>query len=231
MNKKIRRAFLFALIVITVVTGLILFGGKTNQHFENSAMEEETLEQISTESTTSTKSEFQKDNKKETVDETVEIIEKEKKTIKKNEAQSTKQHHPSSSDFEEKKGHYEEHQVCVQKAYDEQVLVKKGKCTQILVHEAYDTEEMVYLDGAYYGTDQELINWCYICEHSYDDHCHQEAHPSTTKLIDVSEPYWHNVEYRTIHHDAVYETQCEPDEYTAIHHDAIYRTETVWVDD
>ena len=85
MNKKIRRAFLFTLIVITVVTGLILFGGKTNQHFENSAIEEETLEQISTESTTSTKSEFQKDNKKETVDETVEIIEKEKRTIKKNE--------------------------------------------------------------------------------------------------------------------------------------------------
>ena len=137
----------------------------------------------------------------------------------------------SGSGTSGKSGHYEERQVCVQEAYDEQVLVKKGECSQVLVQDAYDTEEMVYLDGAYYGTDQELINWCYICEHAYDDHCHQEAHPSTTKLIDVSEPYWHNVEYRTIHHDAVYETQCEPDEYTAIHHDAIYRTETVWVDD
>lgn len=231
MNKNIRTAFLFTLIVITVVIGPILFGGKTNQHFENSAMKEETLEQISTESTTSTKSEFQKANKEETVDGTAKIIETEKEAIKRNEVRNTKRVQTSSNESEENRGHYEERQICIQEAYDEQILVKKGECTQVLVQEAYDEEEMVYLDGAYYGTDQELINWCYICEHAYDDHCHQEAHPSTTKLIDVSEPYWHNVEYRTVHHEAAYETQCEPDEYTIIHHDAVYRTETVWVDD
>ena len=138
---------------------------------------------------------------------------------------------PSGSGSSNKKGHYEERQVCVQEAYDEQVLVKKGACTDVLVKEAYDTEEMVYLDGAYYGADQELKNWCYICEHLYDDHCGELNHPSTTKLFDISEPYWHNVEYRTVHHDAVYETQCEPDEYTTVHHDAIYETQRVWVED
>ena len=137
----------------------------------------------------------------------------------------------SGSGTSGKSGHYEERQVCVQEAYDEQVLVKKGACTDVLVKEAYDTEEMVYLDGAYYGADQELKNWCYICEHLYDDHCGELNHPSTTKLFDISEPYWHNVEYRTVHHDAVYETQCEPDEYTTVHHDAIYETQRVWVED
>ena len=130
-----------------------------------------------------------------------------------------------------KTGHYEERQVCVEEAYDEKVLVKKGECTSVCVQEAYDTQEMVYLDGAFYGPDQELKNWCYICDHLYDDHCHQEAHPSTTVLVDVSEPYWHNIEYRSVHHDAVYENRCEPDEYKTVHHDAVYETQMVWVED
>jgi len=32
-------------------------------------------------------------------------------------------------------------------------------------------------------------------------------------------------------HDAVYETQCEPDVYEAVHHDAVYETQKVWVED
>ncbi len=137
----------------------------------------------------------------------------------------------SGSGSSNKKGHYEERQVCVQEAYDEQVLVKKGACTDVLVQEAYDTEEMVYLDGAFYGPDTEEVRWCYICDHAFDDHCQVEGHPSNRKTIELTEPYWHNVEYRTVHHDAVYETQCEPDVYETVHHEVVYETQKVWVED
>ena len=137
----------------------------------------------------------------------------------------------SGSGTSGKNGHYEERQVCIQEAYDEQVLVKKGVCTDVLVKEAYDEEEMVYLDGAFYGPDQEMVPWCYICNHITDDYCDEHGHPFSNKYIDVSEPYWHNVEYRTVHHDAVYETQCEPDVYETVHHDAVYETQKVWVED
>lgn len=130
-----------------------------------------------------------------------------------------------------KKGHYEERQVCVQEAYDEQVLVEKGACSEVLVQAAYDTEEMVYLDGAYYGPDTEERAWCYICEHFYDDHCEQQGHPFNNKTVNLTDPYWHNVEYRTVHHDAVCETRCEPDVYETVHHDAVYETQSVWIDD
>lgn len=137
----------------------------------------------------------------------------------------------SGSGSSNKKGHYEERQVCVQEAYDEHVLVKKGACTDVLVQEAYDTEEMVYLDGAFYGPDTEEVRWCYICDHAFDDHCQVEGHPSNRKTIELAEPYWHNVEYRTVHHDAVYETQCEPDVYETVHHEAVYENQKVWVED
>ena len=137
-----------------------------------------------------------------------------------------------------KNGHYEERQVCVQEAWDEQVLVKKGACTDVLVKEAYDTEEMVYLDGAFYGPDRQEIMVCNQCgaefwnggaaEHIANSETCGGYH---NEFRDISEPYWHNVEYRTVHHDAVYETQCEPDEYTTVHHDAIYETQRVWVED
>ena len=130
-----------------------------------------------------------------------------------------------------KSGHYEDQLVCVKEAYDEQVLVKKGECTQVCVQEAYDTEEMVYLDGAFYGPDTEERAWCYTCEHFYDDHCELAGHAFNNKTVNLTEPYWHNVEYRTVHHDAVYETRCEPDEYTTVHHDAVYETRRVWVED
>ena len=130
-----------------------------------------------------------------------------------------------------KSGHYEERQVLVKEAYDEQVLVKKGACTDVLVQEAYDTEEMVYLDGAFYGPDTEERAWCYICEHFYDDHCEQQGHPFNNKTVELTEPYWHNVDYRTVHHDAVYETRCEPDAYETVHHDAVYETQKVWIED
>lgn len=130
-----------------------------------------------------------------------------------------------------KSGHYEDQLVCVQEAYDEQVLVKKGECTQVCVQEAYDTEEMVYLDGAFYGPDTEERAWCYTCQHFWDDHCELAGHAFNNKTVNLTEPYWHNVEYRTVHHDAVYETQCEPDVYETVHHDAVYETQKVWVED
>ena len=144
---------------------------------------------------------------------------------------------PVSGDSEEKKGHYEERQVLVKDAYDETVLVRKGECNLVLVKGAYVTEEIVYLDGAYYGADKEEYEVCNDCGARFKGGISEHLANSETcgawhnEWVEVGEPYWHNVEYRTIHHDAVYETQCEPDEYTVIHHDAIYRTETVWVDD
>lgn len=136
------------------------------------------------------------------------------------------------------KGHYEERQVCVQEAYDEQVLVKKGECTSVLVKEAYDSQEMVYLEGAYYGSDMQEVWVCNQCGAVYTDHGIVD-HISNSDTcgsyhndyIPINDPYWHNVEYKTVHHDAVYETQCEPDEYKTVHHDAVYDTQMVWVED
>ena len=96
---------------------------------------------------------------------------------------------------------------------------------------------MVYLEGAFYGPDTQEGYVCNGCgavffDDSINDHIGTPEHPGWhNEMIEVSEPYWHNVEYRTVHHDAVYETRCEPDEYETIHHDAVYRMEMVWVDD
>ncbi len=137
-----------------------------------------------------------------------------------------------------KTGHYEERQVLVSEAYDEQVLVKKGECTSVCVQEAYDTEEMVYLDGAYYGSDMQEVLVCNQCGAVfYDDGIISHVANSDTcgswhnDYVPINDPYWHNVEYKTVHHDAVYETKCEPDEYKTVHHDAVYKTEKVWVED
>ena len=144
---------------------------------------------------------------------------------------------PSGSGSSNKKGHYEERQVCVQEAYDEQVLVKKGACTDVLVKDAYDTEEMVYLDGAFYGSDMQEVYVCNGCgavfyDASINDHIGSPEHPGWhNDYVAINDPYWHNVEYRTVHHDAVYETQCEPDIYETVHHDAVYETQKVWVED
>ena len=102
---------------------------------------------------------------------------------------STSESHSSNNTSQQNSGHYEERQVCVQEAYDEQVLVKKGECTQILVQDVYDTEEMVYLEGAFYGPDTEIKNYCYICNHLYDECCEQQGHPSSTMQVETSEPY------------------------------------------
>lgn len=137
----------------------------------------------------------------------------------------------------EKAGHYEERQELVKEAYDEKVLVKKGECRDVLVAEAYDSEEMVYLDGAFYGPDSQEGYVCNGCgavffDASINDHIGSPEHPGWhNELIETSEPYWHNVEYKTVHHDAVYRTECEEDEYEIIHHDAEYRTGRVWVED
>ena len=147
---------------------------------------------------------------------------------------TSNQNNTSNQNTNSGKGHYEERQVCVQEAYDEQVLVKKGACTDVLVSEAYDTEEIVYLPGAYYGADTQEVNVCNDCgeivqfagDHADLGHggCHNE-------FIPITDPYWHNVEYKTVHHDAVYQTRCEPDEYKTVHHDAVYETQKIWVED
>jgi len=143
---------------------------------------------------------------------------------------------PASSN--EKKGHYEQRQVLVREAYDEQVLVKKGECTSICVQEAYDTQEMVYLDGAYYGSDMQEVYVCNNCGATFTDGSIQTHIDNSdtcggwhNDYVATGEPYWHNVDYRTVHHDAVYETKCEPDEYKTVHHEAEYKIEQVWVED
>ena len=137
----------------------------------------------------------------------------------------------------DRKGHYEERQVLVKEAYDEQVLVRKGECSSVCVKEAYDSQEMVYLEGAYYGPDREEYEVCNQCGARFQGGISDHIANSDTcggwhnEWVDVSEPYWHNVEYRTVHHDAVYETRCEPDEYRTVHHDAVYETKMVWIED
>ena len=127
-----------------------------------------------------------------------------------------------------KDGWYEE--ALIKDAWDEKILVKKGSCTEILVSEAFDTEEMVYLDGAFYGSDTQegyVCNGCGIVffDDGINDHIGSPEHPGWhNELIAISDPYWHNVEIKTIHHDAVYEMVCEEDEYEIIHHDAEYAT-------
>ena len=107
----------------------------------------------------------------------------------------------------------------------------------MLVKEAYDTEEMVYLDGAFYGSDMQEVYVCNGCgavfyDASINDHIGSPEHPGWhNDYVAINDPYWHNVEYRTVHHDAVYETQCEPDIYETVHHDAVYETQKVWVED
>ena len=146
--------------------------------------------------------------------------------------------HPSDaeeqSDRSEKNGHYEERNVLVKEAYDEQVLVKKGECHSVLVKNAYDEE--VWQDGAWYGPDTldaKVCNGCgaifygSISEHMSENPDHGGWH---NESIAQGEPYWHGTK-KAVHHDAVYETRCEPDEYETVHHEAVYRKETVWVDD
>lgn len=146
--------------------------------------------------------------------------------------------HYSSDYSDEIKGHYEERQVLVKDAYDEQVLVKKGECTQVLVQDAYDTQELVYLDGAYFNGDPVEVAVCNDCgaifyDSSVVDHITNSPNCGGwhNEVIDTCEPYWHNVEYKTVHHDAVYETRCEPDVYETVHHEAVYETQKVWVED
>ena len=136
-----------------------------------------------------------------------------------------------------KTGHYEERQVLVSEAYDEQVLVKKGECTSVRVQEAYD-EQVADYNGAYFNGDPVEIMVCNQCGAEFwnggaADHIANSpgCRGYHNETRDTCDPYWHNVTYTTVHHDAVYETKCEPDEYKTIHHDAVYKTEKVWVED
>ena len=97
---------------------------------------------------------------------------------------------------------------------------------------------MVYLDGAYYGSDMQEVLVCNQCGAVfYDDGIINHVANSDTcgswhnDYVPINEPYWHNVDYKTVHHDAVYDTQCEPDEYTTVNHDAVYETQMVWIED
>jgi len=141
----------------------------------------------------------------------------------------------NSNNNSDKKGHYEERQVCVQEAWDEQVLVKKGECTSVLVKDAWD-EQVADYSNAYFNGDPVDVVVCNQCGavvygNFFEVHGNEEHRGWHNEIRDTCEPYWHNVTYTTVHHDAVYEAQCEPDEYTTVHHDAVYETQMVWVED
>lgn len=241
MKRKPKIILVFVLIaVIAISTGTYL-SRQSDIYADSSAVEKEKQKEetgknpsltISDRKSTSENSENE-DAKIES-----EVLEKkEGEPAKEDNRKADKVDRPSSGNLKEKKGHYEERQVLVKDAYDERVLVRKGACTNVLVSDAYDTTEMVYLEGAFYGPDTQEGYVCNGCgavffDASINDHIGSSEHPGWhNELIEISDPYWHNVEYRTVHHDAVYETRCEPDEYETVHHDAIYRTEMVWVDD
>ena len=149
----------------------------------------------------------------------------------------------STSSSDKKTGHYEtipayDETMLVKEAYDEQILVRKGECTSVLVKDAWDEE--VWDPGAWYGSDTvdaKVCNGCgevfygSISEHMSENPDHGGWH---NEQIAQGEPYWHGTK-SIIHHDAVYETRCEPDEYTTVHHEAEYKTihheeQKVWVE-
>ncbi|MBR0418034.1 MAG: hypothetical protein IJI66_02570 [Erysipelotrichaceae bacterium] len=150
----------------------------------------------------------------------------------------------SQSGSEKISGHYEiipsyDESVLVKEAYDEQILVKKGECTEVKISNAWDEE--VWEDGAWYGSDTREAKVCNGCGAVFYGSIseHMSEHPDHggwhNEQIAQGDPYWHG--NRTIiHHDAVYETRCEPDEYTTVHHEAEYKTihheeQRIWVDD
>ena len=241
MKRKSKIILTLALIAaITIGTG-IYFSGQSNIDADISVFEtekqKEKIEKNTFYSVSDRKviTENTKHDKTETEPEAPE--ESKEDPIKTKDRKTDDEGQLSSGDSKEKKGHYEERQVLVKDAYDESVLIRKGECTQFLVKDAYDTQETIYLEGAFYGPDTQEGYVCNGCgavffDASINDHIGSPEHPGWhNEMIEISEPYWHNVEYRTVHHEAVYETRCEPDEYETVHHDAVYRTETVWVDD
>lgn len=241
MKRKTKIILILMLVIAIAVTAGIYFNRQSDIYADSPVVQEEPLKQETEKNTSFSVSdrrnsiENAESDKIDTESETPE--ESKENPVKTEDRRTGDKDQPSSRDSEEKKGHYEERQVLVRDAYDEKVLVKKGECTQILVKDAYDTEEIVYLDGAYYGADKEEFEVCNDCGARFRGGISEHLANSETcgawhnEWIEVGEPYWHNVEYRTVHHDAVYETRCEPDEYETVHHEAIYRTEMVWVDD
>ena len=241
MKRKMKIILAVTILAVIASISAVYLCRESDIYAENPIVETENQKDITEKSESSTLSdkknayENAKPEKKDTKPETT--VEKKTDLVKTDSKENNDLDMPVSGDSEEKKGHYEERQVLVKDAYDETVLVRKGECSLVLVKDAYDTEEIVYLDGAFYGPDTQEGYVCNGCgavffDASINDHIGSPEHPGWhNEMIEISEPYWHNVEYRTVHHEAVYETRCEPDEYETVHHDAVYRTETVWVDD
>ena len=143
------------------------------------------------------------------------------------------------STSQNKKGHYETQTVLVSEAYDEQVLVAKGACHDELVTAAWDEEVIEYGAGAYYGAEEVEVMVCNECGEVLTNGAHEHTDSNGIPHLAgyhneyhaIEEPYWHNVTYKTVHHDAVYNTVCDPDKYKTVHHDAQYKEVQVWVED
>lgn len=143
------------------------------------------------------------------------------------------------STSQNKKGHYETQTVLVSEAYDEQVLVAKGACHDELVTAAWDEEVIEYGEGAYYGAEEVEVMVCNECGEVLTNGAHQHTDSNGiphgagyhNEYHAIEEPHWHNVTYKTVHHDAVYNTVCDPDKYETVHHDAQYKEVQVWVEE
>ncbi len=153
--------------------------------------------------------------------------------------QSSNDHSSSNT----KTGHYEtipayDENILIRDAYDEQILIKKGECHSVLVKDAYDEE--VWDSGAWYGSDTAEVKVCNGCGEvfygSISDHMSENPEHGGwhNEQVDQGDPYWHGTK-SIIHHEAVYETVCEPDEYSVVHHEAEYKVvhhdeEKIWVE-
>ena len=133
------------------------------------------------------------------------------------------------------KGHYEERQVLVSRAWIEQVLVKDAWDEYIVTTPAWD-EQVEYCNV--WGADYIMGYKCSTCGAEFMDgseannHLSAEKHLSYYNIqIQTSEEYCKEYAYMTVHHDEIGYTIHHDAEYIMVEHPAEYRTEKYWVDD
>ena len=216
-------------MMLMIITGLYLSGSfdidADDHSIQETAENEEKNENLSSLTVS------QKTDNPEKNEETVEISEE---ILAEEETKQEQSVSSSPATSETKTGHYEERQELVRESWDEKVLVKKESCESVLVKDAWDEE--VWEDGAWYGSDTVEAKVCNGCGEIFYGSIseHMSEHPDHggwhNEMIPQGDPYWHGSK-TIIHHDAVYETRCEPDEYTTVHHEAKYRTVIVWIEE